>query len=105
MLTVVSEDNKRTTAALTQEAFEVLRTAVVGPVRVLQVPHRSFLAGQEVFYLQSRGGVAARLGAEARGDLEAAVCHRVVPRAQSRPVPEALLSAALLQQPRETQEG
>lgn len=84
---------------LTEEAFEVLGTAVVGPVCVLQVPDSPLLARQEVFDLQPCGGVAARLCAEPCGDLKAAVCHRVVSRAESGPVPEALLSAALLEKP------
>lgn len=69
---------------------------MIGPVCVLQVPDRPLLAHQEVFDLQPRGGIAARLCAEARGDLETTVGHGVVPRAQSGPVAEALLPAALL---------
>lgn len=82
---------------LTEEAFEVLWTAVVGPVRVLQVPHRPLLSGQEVFDLQPGGSVAARLRAEARGDLQATERQRGVPRADPGPVSKALLSPALLQ--------
>lgn len=63
---------------LTEEAFEVLRTAVVRPVCVLQVPDRPLLACQEVFDLEPCGGVAAGLGAEAGGYFEAPVRHRVV---------------------------
>lgn len=70
---------------------------MVGPVCVLQVPDRPLLARQEVFDLQPRGGIAARLRAEARRDLESTVGHGVVPRAQSGPVPEALLPATLLE--------
>ena len=70
---------------------------MIRPVGVLQVPDRPLLARQEVFDLQPRGGVAAGLGAEARGDFEAPVRHRVVAGSQPGPVPEALLSAALLQ--------
>lgn len=69
---------------------------MIRPVRVLQVPDRPLLARQEVFDLESRGGVAARLGAEPRCDLETAVRHGVVSRAQSGPVPVALLSSTLL---------
>lgn len=55
------------------------------------------MARQEVLDLQPGGGVAARLRAEARGDLEAAVRDRVVAGAQPRPVAEALLPASLLE--------
>lgn len=71
---------------------------MVRPVCVLQVPHGPLMARQEVFDLQPRGGVAARLRAEARGDLEAAVRDRVVAGAQPRPVAEALLPASLLEE-------
>lgn len=64
---------------LTDEAFEVLRTSVVRPVCVLQVPDSPLLASQKVFDLQSCGGIAARVCAEPCGDLEAAVRNRVVP--------------------------
>lgn len=90
---------------LTEEAFEVLRTAVIRPVCVLQVPDSPLLACQEVFDLQPCGGVAAGLCAEPCGDLEAAVRHRVVPRAESGPVPEALFSAALLEKPNDTEKS
>lgn len=90
---------------LTEEAFEVVGATVIRPVRVLQVPDRPLLARQEVFDLQPCGGVAARLGAEPRCDLEAAVRHRVVSRAQPGPVPEALLSAALLKTRRQNGDG
>lgn len=83
---------------LTEEAFEVLRTAMIRPVCVLQVPDSPLLARQEVFDLKPCGGVAAGLGAEPGGDFEAAVRHRVVAWAKSRPVPEALFSAALLEE-------
>lgn len=63
---------------LTEEAFEVLRTAVIWPVCVLKVPHGPLLPRQEVFDLQPCGGVASGLGAEPCGDFEAAVRHRVV---------------------------
>lgn len=63
---------------LTEEAFEVLRTAVVGPVRVLQVPHCPLLPRQEVFDLQPCGGVAAGLCTKPCCDLKAAVRHCVV---------------------------
>lgn len=71
---------------------------MVRPVRVLQVPHGPLLTRQQVLDLQPRGGVAARLGAEARGDLEAAVGDRVVTGAQSGPVAEALLTPSLLEE-------
>lgn len=82
---------------LTEEALQVVWTAVVRPVCVLQVPHGPLLTRQEMLDLQPRGGVAARLRAEARGDLEAAVRDRVVAGAQPRPVAEALLPASLLE--------
>lgn len=69
---------------------------MVRPVDVLQVPHGPLLARQEVFDLQAGGGVAARVRAEARGDLEAPVRHRVVARAQPGPIAEALLPTSLL---------
>lgn len=81
---------------LTEEALEVLGAAVVGPVCVLQVPDGPLLSRHQVFDLESRRGVAARLGPEACGDLEAAVGHVGVARAEAGPVTEALLSAALL---------
>lgn len=70
---------------------------MVRPVCVLQVPQGPLLTRQQVLDLQPRGGVAARLGAEARGDLEAAVRHRVVAGPQSGPVAEALLTTSLLE--------
>lgn len=82
---------------LTEEAFQVIRTAVVGPICVLQVPDGPLLTRQEVFDLQPRGGVAARLCAEPRCDLEATVSHSVVSGAESGPVPEALLTTSLLE--------
>lgn len=69
---------------------------MVWPVCVLQVPESPLLSCQEVFDLHPRGGVAARLCAEPRGDLEATVRHRVVPRAESGPVAVAFFSPALL---------
>lgn len=36
---------------LTQESLDVFWAAVVGPVSVLQVPHRPLLAGQQVLDL------------------------------------------------------
>ncbi len=63
---------------LTEEAFVVLRTAVVRPVCVLQMPDGPLLARQEVFDLQPCGGIAAGLRAEPCCDLEATVRHRVV---------------------------
>ena len=83
-------------ALLTQEALEVLGAAVVGPVGVLQVPDGALLARQQVLDLQAGGGVAARVRAEACGNLEAAVGDSVVARSQPWPVAEALLAAALL---------
>lgn len=71
---------------------------MVRPVCVLQVPKSPLLACQEVFDLQPCGGVAARLCAESCGDLETTICHSVVSRAKSGPIPEALLSAALLEE-------
>lgn len=70
---------------------------MVRPVCVLQVPDGPLLSRQEVFDLKPRGGVASGLRAEPRGDLEAAVRHRVVPRAKAGPVPEALLPTVLLE--------
>lgn len=70
---------------------------MVRPVCVLQVPDGPLLPRQEVFDLEPRGGIAAGLCAEPRCDLEAAVCHSVVPRAKPGPIPEALLSAPLLE--------
>ena len=90
--------DKQIWVPLTEEAFEVLGAAVVGPVRVLQVPDGPLLARQQVFDLQPGGGVATGLCAEACCDLEAAVRHRVVTRAEARPVTETLFSAALLEE-------
>lgn len=81
---------------LTQESLEVLRTAVLRPVRVLEMPDRPLLPREEVLHLQARGGVAARVCAEPGCDLKPSVGDSVVPGAQSWPVPEALLPAALL---------
>ena len=81
---------------LTQKALEVLGAAVLRPVGVLQVPDGPLLPAEQVLHLQARGGVAAGVRAEARGDLEPPVGHAVVPRAEARPVPEALLPSALL---------
>lgn len=64
---------------LTEESFQVIGTAVVRPVCVLQVPDRPLLARHQVFDLQPCGGVAAGFCAEACCDLEAPICHRVVP--------------------------
>ena len=85
------------TDPLTEEAFEVLGAAVVGPVCVLQVPYGALMARQQVFDLQARGGIAARVRPEARSDFKASVCHRVVARAQPWPVAETLFPATLLQ--------
>lgn len=71
---------------------------MVWPVCVLKVPDGPLLARQEVFDLQARGGVAARLRAEPRRDLEAAVRYRVVSRAKPGPVAEALFSAVFLEE-------
>lgn len=90
---------------LTEEAFEVIGTPVVGPVCVLQVPDGSLLACQEVFDLQPCSGEAAGLCAEPRRDLEATVRHCVVSRAKSGPIPEALLSPALLEGAHDVQKG
>ena len=81
---------------LTQKALEVLGTAVLGPVGVLQVPDGPLLPAQQVLHLQARGGVAAGVRAEAGGDLEPPVGDGVVPRAEAWPVPEALFPSALL---------
>lgn len=86
---------------LTEEAFKVLWTAVVRPVRVLQVPDCPLLVLGDVFDLQPCGGVAARFRPEARGDPESAVSHRVVPGAKTRPIAATLLSTALLQEGRD----
>lgn len=86
------------TGTLTQEALEVPRAAVLRPVRVLEVPDRPLLPCEQVLHLQARGGVAAGVRAEARGDLEPPVGDGVVPGAQPRPVPETLLPSSLLSQ-------
>ena len=96
-----SEFSAGVSGRLTEEALEVLWTAVVGPVGVLQVPDGPLVAREQVFDLEAGGGVASRVCPEAGGDLEAAVRHRVVARAQPRPVAEALLPTALLQNRRE----
>ena len=88
--------SRRRARALTQKALEVLGAAVLGPVGVLQVPDGPLLPAEQVLHLQARGGVAAGVRAEARGDLEPPVGDGVVPRAEARPVPEALLPSALL---------
>lgn len=63
---------------LTEEAFEVLWTAVVRPVCVLQMPDSPLLSREEVLDLQPCRGVAAGLSPKPCGDFEAAIRHRVV---------------------------
>lgn len=87
---------------LTEEAFDIVWATVIWPVCVLQVPDRPLLARQEVFDFESCGGVAARLCAEPRCDLETTVRHGVMSRAQSGPVPVTLLSSALLKRRKQT---
>lgn len=65
-------------AQLTQKTFKILWTAVVRPVCVLQVPDSSLLARQQVFNLQTCGGVATGVSTKTCGDLKAAICNRVV---------------------------
>lgn len=91
------DEEKDEPSALTEEAFIIVRTAVVRPVCILQVPDGPLVPRQEVFDLEPRGRVAAGLRAEPRCDLEAAVCDSVVPRAKPGPIPEALLPAPLLE--------
>lgn len=83
---------------LTQKPLEVLGAAVLGPVRVLQVPDRPLLPREQVLHLQAGGGVAARVCAEPGGDLEPSVGDGVVPGTKAWPVPKALLPSALLLQ-------
>ena len=71
---------------------------MLGPVRVLEVPDRPLLPGEQVLHLQARGGVAAGVRAEPGGDLKPSVGDSIVPGAQSWPVPEALLPSPLLSQ-------
>lgn len=66
------------------------------PVRVLEMPDRPLLSREQVLHLQARGSVAARVSAEASGDLKSPVGDGVMPGTQPRPVPEALLPPALL---------
>lgn len=44
---------------LTQKPLEVLRTAMLRPVGVLQVPDSPLLPRKQVLHLQASGGVAA----------------------------------------------
>lgn len=66
------------------------------PVCVLEMPNCPLLACEEVLHLQTCGGIAARVRAEASGDLKPSVGDSVVPWAKSWPIPKALLPAALL---------
>lgn len=81
----------------TEEALDIFWAALLRPVGVLQVPHGSLLARQQVFDLQTCCGVAARVGAELGGHLELAVCGRVVLGPQLGPVAVTLGASALLE--------
>lgn len=84
------------TKTLTQKSLEVFRTAVLGPVCVLEMPNCLLLPREKVLHLQARGGIAAGVRAEAGCDLKPPISDSVVPGTQARPVPKALLPSALL---------
>lgn len=89
-----SIDNK--TSPLTEKTRNIFRTALLRPVGVLQVPNRPLLAGQQVFDLQTRGGIGVILCAKLGGHLELAIGGRVVFGAQFGPITVTLGPAALL---------
>lgn len=84
------------TRTLTQKALEVLWTAMLRPVCILQMPHCPLLPREQMLHLEAGGGIAAGVCAEPRGDLKPPIGDSVVPGAQSGPIPEALLPATFL---------
>lgn len=66
------------------------------PVCVLEMPHCPLLPCEKVLHLQTCGGIAARVRAEASCDLKPSVGDSVVPGTKPWPVPKALLPTSLL---------
>lgn len=66
------------------------------PVCVLEMPNCPLLAREEVLHLQTCGGIAARVRAEARCDLKPPIGDSAVPGTKPWPIPKALLPASLL---------
>lgn len=89
------------TKILTKKSLQVLWTAMLRPVCVLEMPHCPLLACEKVLHLQARGGVAARVRAEPGGDLKPSVGDRVVPGTKAWPIPKALLPSTLLWEERQ----
>lgn len=60
------------------------------------MPHCPLLPCEKVLHLQTCGGIAARVRAEASCDLKPSVGDSVVPGTKPWPVPKALLPTSLL---------